>query len=1712
MRFAYFACAWLVLRLTFTSVAAASVAPTATVRLDFRGTSEWMLSYAAGEGSFDDDLPSDALPVRVGGALVPALVRLVEVPEGLGVQAQVNRQEGAVAMDAPTGCTVVGAFTLDDGALALSGTFGGGAAPDPRRLVPSAPVQVGAPRVFAGIRVVPVVLFLEQYDFSAGYALLNRRVEVNLTLQPSSKAASSSGRTLRRAFPSTLDGFILNPRSRPEPSRDRQVAALGRMLILLPEALEDEAALDQIEAFAEWKRRCGLEVMVEAVDAQSLTGQEIRDDIVAEHHRRAPLDYLVIIGDDRFPDPIVRDGQEPDYEDALFFPSVQLLVEREQVDTLRSDLLYAALDGDDYLPDFAVGRFWVPTAAQLAGALARSIAYENDPYLDDQAAWQERALYAVEYQDSVNLRPPAFRSDLMHWCANRFRDMGYAEVLLNDLPDEVESSQHTLEVLERGVGLAIADGWLLGAAHEPWIHDHIPDTGRRNPFIICNALYYDNWVTYLFFGSATPDHLNGPVGALTTMQWDRTDNVQTVIGAALRALRYDSEIRTGGLFLHSAVTLNAMLEHDPPLVDILSYQLFDDFIRLHLWGDPALELFTAEPRLLRVSHPDALQPGATGVWVTVVDGDDQPVEFAQVCLRQVGRAQAVMLTDASGAARFVFPDGLQQGTLQITVRNVNCIPYLAEINVTPGQVNLVLDQGGIDDSQGGDGDGVLRNGEAARLVFSLRNAADGDASSVTARLSCDDPHLEFSEDEVSFPDLGGGQSASYRGDVNVRLDPDWALLPSLQVNALVTSDQGEWTVSFELPAAGPRLEGPIGSVQTQDFFPGARALIFPQVFNRGTVSAAAAEVRLRSDDTLVVVVNDLAAYDAVAPGGDPANPDTPFVVDLSPHLVRGNYIPLELVWSGRDGHDAVIPILAYVEGPLEREPIGPDEYGYICYDSGDTARAAAPRFRWREINWDVPGWEFRGTRLDLGDVGQDAADWESTALLPLPESFTFRFYGHAVDTLVVGSNGWLGVDPAAAVFRSNINRPIPGWAVPDGQICPYWESLRNENPTYHGVYYHYLEDENVLIVEWSSVQTYNPERRAVDLDFQVLLFDSERYPTPTGDGEIVFQYARVDYTPGIEDTAPYATVGLRSPDGQGLEYCYWGNYHPAARRLENGLAIKFTTARAYPTGAARGRVVRAEAPDQPLAEVALSHPLLPVVHSGADGTFLLSGIRAGLYSGVTLRKPGFNPASFDLPVVAGDTLELGAVALTHPELGDVMMRPLPFEQLNLRPDGSRTRASLILSNVGNGPLTYRARLTGAEGETRLENLLHVPNLDSLANGRIYGMAYADSVFFLSGWRRRDTKNVYVMNRRFEVVGSFRQPLPRPSDVGLFSLTWDGVRLWGSYEAGENEGYLISFDRGGNFLREFPSPFTHFGASPLAWNPDRHTLLIAESQPGEVVELDTLGNELHRFALHHPGRSFNVVGLAWNTFDGDGMNLLIMEDSLDAEGNSTVVLHKADPASGAVCRVGILATPAGPYSHRGLTVLNNFRWDHACVALVEASGPDMDLKIYEIGPNLSFVLDGQVEGRTGTIAPNQSTAVSLHLDASGWPEGRHPFILQVIHNALPETLNVPVVLTISDTAAIPDHQTPAPTDFALTSVRPNPFNTRLRLEFAVPDPRRVSLKAYDLAGREVAIIYDGLVLAGRHNLTWDGSKLAAGIYFLHLQSGNQSHIAKVALLR
>jgi hypothetical protein len=123
-----------------------------------------------------------------------------------------------------------------------------------------------------------------------------------------------------------------------------------------------------------------------------------------------------------------------------------------------------------------------------------------------------------------------------------------------------------------------------------------------------------------------------------------------------------------------------------------------------------------------------------------------------------------------------------------------------------------------------------------------------------------------------------------------------------------------------------------------------------------------------------------------------------------------------------------------------------------------------------------------------------------------------------------------------------------------------------------------------------------------------------------------------------------------------------------------------------------------------------------------------------------------------------------------------------------------------------------------------------------------------------------------------------------------------------------------------------------------------------------------------------------------------------------------------------------------------------------------------------------------------------------------PDGQYAYIAQFVGNGAagvqrfrynPTTSNVPEII---------------PASFELTQNYPNPFNPTTTINYTVREAGQVALKVYDMLGREVATLHNGVLAPGEYNATFDARHLSSGTYLYVLEAGGQRITRSMVLLK
>lgn len=168
-----------------------------------------------------------------------------------------------------------------------------------------------------------------------------------------------------------------------------------------------------------------------------------------------------------------------------------------------------------------------------------------------------------------------------------------------------------------------------------------------------------------------------------------------------------------------------------------------------------------------------------------------------------------------------------------------------------------------------------------------------------------------------------------------------------------------------------------------------------------------------------------------------------------------------------------------------------------------------------------------------------------------------------------------------------------------------------------------------------------------------------------------------------------------------------------------------------------------------------------------------------------------------------------------------------------------------------------------------------------------------------------------------------------------------------------------------------------------------------------------------------------------------------------------------------------------------------------------------------GADFELYIDGELDAFSSFSGRISTTSIDLTIGQVLPGEQRYNFngVLDDIR-IYNYALSVPEVQELYDigTSVRDGDKEDLAATFTLYQNYPNPFNPVTNISFSIPAREYVTLKVFDILGREVAVIVNGDIAAGVHTVSWDAKDLPSGIYYGVLRAGDHHGVQRMALVR
>ena len=428
--------------------------------------------------------------------------------------------------------------------------------------------------------------------------------------------------------------------------------------------------------------------------------------------------------------------------------------------------------------------------------------------------------------------------------------------------------------------------------------------------------------------------------------------------------------------------------------------------------------------------------------------------------------------------------------------------------------------------------------------------------------------------------------------------------------------------------------------------------------------------------------------------------------------------------------------------------------------------------------------------------------------------------------------------------------------------------------------------------------------------------------------------------------------------------------------------------------------------------------------------------------------------------------------------------------------GDSLLTPLTIYNMGTSDLTVAFARRGDWEPYELFSQIEAQN--ATGDDALIGVEVAEGSIWVSGGNAQlEPNKIYRFSFDGELLGELDQP-PSISQLGWEDLAWDGQYLYGS-SGSDIEGIDLS----GNLQVTISGPLCSHQA--LAYDPESDHFFACGNSTN-IVEFGRDGVVVRSW-----DHELLISGLAWHPQDEDGCPLYIFSQNGDS---ALLRISKMDPNWGEIIFEADLPGEAGEFAG-GATISGELDPDRWCfLGLIQ--GPSDRVQAHSLGAYAPWL---GIEPEGGTIPPGGTLAATVELDAGEVSPGQYDINLVIEHNAPQEEIAIPVSLTVQP-VGVNDPPPPfaLPTEFAVLPVYPNPFNSETVIPLELPQRSKVKVELFDLMGRNLGTIYEGIKEAGWPKVRYNASKLVSGVYFYRITAegletgGEFKDVGKMLLLK
>ncbi len=650
-------------------------------------------------------------------------------------------------------------------------------------------VHVEEMGILRGMRLFTLVVEPVKYNPVSHTVAVYNNLEVRIDFSGGDAAATSDlrRRTWSPYFEGIYQQFVLN--YEPVPILDDIIRYPVKYIIVADPMFET-----QLQPFIEWKIKKGYEMFVGYVGDPEVgtTTASIKSYIQGIYDTENPKPSFVLF---------VGDVSEVPAWNGNTGGHV-------------TDLHYVALDGGDYMPEMYYGRFSARNTSELQPQIDKTLEYERyempDPSFLGEVVMIAGydATYCSTWGNGQINYGTTYYFNASHGI--------YSHTYL--CPESQNHSADIIQNVSEGVGYAnyTAHGSTTSWSNPSFTISNIDglQNASEYPTVVGNCCLTNSFDVGNCFGEAwlraEDKGAIGYIGGTNSTYWDEdywwgVGNGSIVANPTYESTgpgAYDGIFHDHGESFSEWYTTQyaAIMAGNLAVVDGGSSRINYYWEIYALMGDPALSTYFGVPSVNVVDYPSQILISLSSIQVTA-----DP--WSYVGLSRDGVLYAAGLVDETGELTLNFEPFTTPGNTDLVITRQNRQPVITTIEVIPSAgPYIVTADVDVDDTAGGNGDGLADFGETLDITLTEENIGNEDANNVMVTIATTDAYLNITDNSEDYGTITASQQKvipnGFEADVSADV-PD-----GFVINVSVTASDGareEWTDSFTITAHAPAL-------------------------------------------------------------------------------------------------------------------------------------------------------------------------------------------------------------------------------------------------------------------------------------------------------------------------------------------------------------------------------------------------------------------------------------------------------------------------------------------------------------------------------------------------------------------------------------------------------------------------------------------------------------------------------------------------------------------------------------------------------------------------------------------------------------------------------------------------------------------------------------------------------------------------------------------